>query len=119
MITLTSSAADQLQNLFQREAVSHAGLRVFVQAGGCAGFQYGLAYENTTQEGDTVVETNGIQIFLDPMAADLLEGSSIDFEDSLMGTGFRIDNPKAIAACAGGNSFRTEGDKEVEETCAP
>jgi iron-sulfur cluster assembly protein len=117
MITLTDLAASQLQTLFEQENLPDHGLRVFVQGGGCAGLQYGMAYENTQQEGDTVLEVKGIRLFLDPFSASYLEGARIDYQDTLMGTGFRVDNPNAVAVCACGTSFRTAGSQEVEKTC--
>lgn len=117
MITLTDDAANQLQHLLTQEDLAHHGLRVFVQGGGCAGLQYGLAFEDTSREGDTVLEVKGIRLFVDSFSAHYLEGASVDYEDSLMGSGFRVDNPNAVASCACGSSFRTEGDKEVRTTC--
>lgn len=117
MITLTDVAADRLQNLLRHETRPDQGLRIFVQAGGCAGLQYGMSYENAMREDDTVVEVKGVRLFVDPFSARFLQGACIDYQDTLMGTGFRVDNPNAIASCACGTSFRTEGDKEVEETC--
>ena len=117
MLELTDLAASQLQNLFQEQNLSEHGLRVFVPGGGCAGLQYGMAFEDATREGDTVVETKGVRLFVDPFSAQYLEGACIDYQDTLMGTGFRVDNPNAIASCACGSSFRAEGDQEVEGTC--
>jgi iron-sulfur cluster assembly protein len=117
MITLTDLAAGQLRNLLEQQGSSGHGLRVLVQGGGCAGLQYGLLYENTARENDTVVEVKGVRIFVDPFSAIYVEGACIDYQDTLMGTGFRVDNPNAIASCACGSSFRTEGSKEVESAC--
>jgi len=117
MITLTDLAASQLQGLLQQRAPSNQGLRIFVQGGGCAGLQYGMAYEDTSREGDTVVEVKGIRFFVDPFSAGYLEGASIDYQDTLLGTGFRVENPNAVATCACGSSFCTEGTEEVEQTC--
>jgi iron-sulfur cluster assembly protein len=117
MITLTDMAASQLQGLLEQKNRPDQGLRVFVQAGGCAGLQYGMAYENTVGEGDAVVEVKGVRFYVDPFSARYLEGACIDYQDTLMGTGFRVDNPNAIAACACGTSFRVGGSREVESTC--
>jgi iron-sulfur cluster assembly accessory protein len=118
MITLTNLAASQLQTLFQQETATGHGLRIFVQGGGCAGLQYGMAFEDTAREGDTVVETRGIRLFVDPFSARHLEGACIDYQDSAMGAGFRVDNPNATVACACGLSFRTEGGKEAKRACS-
>jgi iron-sulfur cluster assembly protein len=117
MITLTDLAASQVQNLLQQKDLPNLGLRVFVQGGGCAGLQYGMRYENRTREDDIVVDTKGVRLYLDPFSARYLEGASIDYDDTLMGIGFRVDNPNALASCACGTSFRTEGSKEVETSC--
>jgi iron-sulfur cluster assembly protein len=117
MITLSDVAAGQLHDLLQQRIEPCQGLRVFVQAGGCAGLQYGMSYESATREDDTVVEVEGVRLLIDPFSARFLQGARIDYQDTLMGTGFRVENPNAIASCACGTSFRTEGDKEVEQTC--
>jgi iron-sulfur cluster assembly accessory protein len=117
MITLTDLAADQLRNLLQQKNLLEHGLRVFVQGGGCAGLQYGMAYEEKPEERDVVVEVKGVRLYVDPFSARYLEGACIDYQDTLAGTGFRVDNPKAIVTCACGTSFRTEGSTEASETC--
>jgi iron-sulfur cluster assembly accessory protein len=117
MITLTDVAASQLQHLLTQNDLPGHGLRVFVQGGGCAGLQYGLAYDDTSREGDTVLEIKGVRLFIDPFSAQHLEGACVDYQDTLMGAGFRVDNPNATASCACGSSFRTEGDSEVKKTC--
>ena len=111
MITLTDDAASQLRTLLQKKEIPDQGLRIFVQAGGCAGYEYGMTYESTSGEGDAVLEVKGIRLFLDPFSAELLEGSCIDYEDTPMGAGFRVDNPRASATCACGSSFRTESSR--------
>jgi iron-sulfur cluster assembly accessory protein len=117
MITLTDMAVSHLQGLLQQRSQLDQGLRIFVQGGGCAGLQYGMTYEDTSREGDTVVEVKGIRLFIDPFSAGYLEGVCIDFQDTLLGTGFRVENPNAVATCACGTSFRTEGPEEVEQIC--
>ena len=111
MMTLTDLAASQLKSLLQQKGLPDHGLRVFVQGGGCAGFQYGMAFERTTREGDTVTEIKGVRLFVDPFSAPYLEGACIGYEDRLVGGGFRVDNPNAVATCACGTSFRIEGEQ--------
>lgn len=118
MITMTDLAASQLQTLLEQKKLEDHGLRVFVQGGGCAGMEYGMAYENSPREDDTVVDVQGLRLFIDPFSAPYLEGANIDYQDTLMGSGFRVDNPNAVASCACGTSFRTEGGKRVKKTCA-
>jgi iron-sulfur cluster assembly protein len=117
MITLTDPAVHKLQAMLQHESLLDHGLRVYVHGGGCAGLQYGMVFENKAQEDDVVIEVEGIRLYVDPYSARLMEGASIDYEDVLMGGGFRVDNPNALASCACGSSFRTEGSREVEKTC--
>jgi iron-sulfur cluster assembly protein len=117
MITLTDLAASQLQTLLQQKSSMGHGLRIFVQGGGCAGLQYGMAFEDTAREGDTVVETVGIRLFVDPFSARYLKGACIDYQEGLRGAGFRVDNPNATVSCACGFSFRTEGSKGIDKTC--
>jgi iron-sulfur cluster assembly accessory protein len=109
MIALTDLAASQLQGLLREKGSPEGGLRVFVQGGGCAGLQYGMAFEDAAGEGDTVVEAKGVRLFVDPFSARCLEGARIDYRDDPAGTGFRVDNPNAVAACACGSSFCLEG----------
>jgi iron-sulfur cluster assembly protein len=117
-ITLSDVAASQLLSLLEEKDLPNHGLRIFVQGGGCAGLQYGMAYEDAAREGDTVIESQGVRLFVDGYSSLLLDGATIDYEDGLMGAGFRVHNPNALASCACGTSFRTEGDTQVETTCA-
>jgi iron-sulfur cluster assembly protein len=119
MITLTEKAASQLRNLLAQKDLPEQGLRVSVQAGGCAGLQYAMSYEDKAGEGDLVVEDGGIRLFVDAFSSRFLHGACIDFQDSEQAIGFRVDNPNAIASCACGISFRTEGSKEVDQICEP
>ena len=115
MITLTDAAADRLQHLLE-EQTPDMGLRVFVQGGGCAGLQYGMTFENSNQKDDAVLDLKGVRVFVDPFSAQYLEGASINYLDSLAGSRFRVDNPNAVASCACGSSFRTDGGDKVEGT---
>ncbi len=111
VVTLTEGAAMKLRSLIEEKNLAGYGLRVFVSGGGCSGLQYGMAFENQTVEGDNVVETDGVTIYVDQVSAMYLSGSSIDYVENLMGGGFKIENPNAIASCGCGQSFRTgEGE---------
>ena len=110
MITLTDLASGQLQSLLQQKETPDHGLRIFVQGGGCAGWQYGMRYEDREREGDTIVEIQGVRLFVDSFSAGFLEGATIDYQDTPRGSGFRVNNPNAVAYCACGQSFRTEGE---------
>ena len=113
MITLTDPAAGQLQRLLQEKEPSEQGLRIFVHAGGCAGLQYGMAFETWAREDDTILESQGVRLYVDPFSASHLEGACIDYQDSPEGVGFRVENPNAAKTCACGLSFRTESSGAV------
>ena len=107
LVMLTPLAAEKLQAIMQEKNLNEHGLRVFIAGGGCSGFQYGMAFENTMEEGDFVFESNGVRLYVDPASAMYLEGASVDYVDSLMGGGFRIENPNAVSTCSCGQSFNT------------
>ncbi|OGM99011.1 MAG: hypothetical protein A2915_03565 [Candidatus Yanofskybacteria bacterium RIFCSPLOWO2_01_FULL_41_34] len=111
MVTITPDAATKLKELIAQEnkdaqIPETAGLRLFVQGGGCSGFQYGLSIEKSPAANDSVFESNGIKIFVDPISISYLAGAEISFEDKdLMGGGFKINNPNAKGTCGCGQSF--------------
>ena len=107
MITVTDGAASKIVGLMAEENKTSGGLRVFVQGGGCSGFQYGLMIEEG--EGDTsadrVFESNGVRLYVDPISLRYLGGAQVDFVDNLTGGGFTIRNPSAKSTCGCGSSF--------------
>ena len=114
MITVTESAVKQLQNLLAEHGDSAGkGLRIFVEIGGCAGMQYGMAID-AQKEGDAVIAREGVQVLIDAFSAKYLQGATVDFSDGLTGAGFRIQNPNATRSCGCGTSFETgeTGEKE-------
>ena len=107
-IQLTPSAATKISGLLAERNLPNYGLRVFVAGGGCSGMQYGMAFEAEPRDFDTVIETeDGVRLFVDATSLMYLDGATIDYVDSLMGGGFRIDNPQAVSTCGCGHSFRT------------
>ncbi len=104
LVTMTQKAKSKVLEYLKDEENKGKALRVYVEGGGCAGFQYGLAFDDK-RETDTVVEIDGIEVVIDPMSQTYLEGSSIDFVDGLYGAGFKIDNPNATGSCGCGHSF--------------
>jgi len=106
-IAVSSAAVDKVRNLLQERNLPNHGLRVFVSGGGCSGMQYGMALEGSAREFDSVVETGGVRLFIDPTSMMYLAGAQIDYVDNLMGGGFRIENPNAVSTCGCGHSFRT------------
>ena len=108
MINVTEAAADKITELLAEENKTGAGLRVFVQGGGCSGFQYGLMIdEGAESDGSTdqVFEVNGVRLFVDPISLRYLKGAEVDFVDNTMGGGFTIKNPNAKSTCGCGSSF--------------
>lgn len=104
MISLTDSAVRQLQALVAEQGDATRGLRIFVENGGCAGMQYGMAMD-APREDDEVSEREGVRVVIDPESAAFLRGSTIDYADDLAGAGFRIQNPNAVRSCGCGTSF--------------
>lgn len=113
-VTLLPGAAEKIRSLLAERSLTEHGLRVFVSGGGCSGMQYGMAIEKESGEFDTIFESNGVKIFVDPTSMMYLGGSTVDYVDNLMGGGFRIDNPKAVSTCGCGHSFRTQGQAASE-----
>lgn len=107
MIRITEAAGRKVRELQEREGKQGQALRVFVAGGGCAGFQYGLAFDDQPTEDDWVVEEAGVQLYVDAMSALHLSGAEIDYRETLMESGFVIENPNAVASCSCGHSFRT------------
>jgi iron-sulfur cluster assembly protein len=98
-ITLTEAAADKLTTIMTEKGVREThGLRVFVSGGGCSGLQYGMTFDSNPRPVDHVFEQHGLRVILDPQSLRYMEGSSIDYVDSVMGGGFHIENPNAIAS---------------------
>ncbi len=118
LLSITESAANHLTQLLQARNMPNHALRVFVGGGGCSGLQYGMTFVETPGDLDQVIEMHGIRLVVDPTSAMYLEGSTIDFADSLMGGGFRINNPQAVATCGCGHSFRTSHDTSAGASAA-
>lgn len=115
-IQITESAFEMVRDLLIQKEVPGYGLRIFVSGGGCSGMQYGMALEPEARPYDHIVEANGIKIFVDSTSMMYLSGSVVDYEDSLMGGGFRIDNPNAVSSCGCGHSFKTESSAGAANT---
>jgi iron-sulfur cluster assembly accessory protein len=110
VVTLTPSGAQAVQGLLQKRNLSPSeyGLRVFIQGGGCSGFQYGMALEGQPLETDYSFQHGGVRVVVDEVSMEYLSGAVIDYVDDIMGSGFKIENPNAVAACGCGSSFRTK-----------
>ena len=107
MINVTPTAASKITELLAEENKTEAGLRVFVQGGGCSGFQYGLMIDEGEGDAaaDQVFEVQGVKLLVDPISVRYLKGAEVDFVDSLAGGGFTIRNPNAKSTCGCGSSF--------------
>ena len=97
-IQVTTAALDVVRNLLVQKNVPDHGLRVFVAGGGCSGMQYGMALEAEPRPYDHVIDRDGVKIFIDPTSMMYLNSATIDYEDSIMGGGFKIDNPNKVPA---------------------
>lgn len=106
IVSLTPSAVAKVRELAAQEAAADVALRLEVQPGGCAGFRYGLFFDDEVADGDLVEEIDGVKVVTDPMSAQYLRGVVIDWVESLKKSGFVIENPNAQASCACGDSFQ-------------
>jgi len=118
VVSLTDAAATKLHELTKEEANPAIGLRVYVYSGGCSGFRYGMMLEDAPTPEDNVLEANGVKVYVDGNSISLLQGSQIDYVDTLMGAGFTVNNPNAVAACGCGSSFRTADDTGSPRGCS-
>jgi iron-sulfur cluster assembly protein len=107
VVTLTERAAAKVGALMAEEPAGEAEvLRVAIQGGGCSGFEYALGFDRGAQSGDHELEFHGVRVVVDPFSAPYLQGSTIDFLETLQESGFKIDNPNVVAACGCGHSFQ-------------
>ena len=104
-LVFTDSAARKVKTLIEDEGNDNLKLRVFISGGGCSGFQYGFTFDENQQEGDTVVENDGVTLLVDPMSYQYLIGAEIDYKEDLSGSQFVIRNPNATTTCGCGSSF--------------
>lgn len=104
-ITFTDSSVSKIKSVIAEEGDTSLSLRMFVQGGGCSGFQYGFTLENEVAEDDFVFEKDDVKIVVDPMSFQYLVGATIDYTESPTGEQFVIDNPNATTQCSCGSSF--------------
>jgi iron-sulfur cluster assembly accessory protein len=104
-VVLTSNAAAKVKNLLAQEDRDDYRLRIAVDSGGCSGLKYQLFFDERVEEGDAIVEFDGVGLIVDRKSVPYLEGATIDFHDSIEKQGFDIDNPNATNSCACGESF--------------
>ena len=113
-VTFTEQGATKVREFLESQGadITTAGLRVGVRGGGCSGFQYQLAFDDQ-HDGDAVFEDHGLRILVDGPSLPYVDGSQIDYVDSLHGAGFQVNNPNVVAACGCGSSFRVADEEEV------
>lgn len=109
-ILFSDTAQEMIRSLLVQKNVPNHGLRVFVAGGGCSGMQYGMGLEAEPRPYDHVFERSGFRVFVDPTSMMYLGGAVVDYEDSLMGGGFRIENPNAVSTCGCGTSFKSKNE---------
>jgi len=117
MVTITDKGAEKVREFLDAQAAqetdaSLAGLRVGVRGGGCSGFQYQLAFDEQ-REDDSVFETHGLKLLVDRESLPFVRGSIIDYQETLQGAGFKVENPNVVAACGCGSSFRVADQEQV------
>jgi len=108
MITLTESAVAKLRDILAEENNPKLKLRVFVQGGGCSGFQYGFTLDEEQAEDDWDIEAGGVNVLVDSMSGGYLQGAVIDYKEDQYGSSFSIKNPNAVTTCGCGSSFSPE-----------
>ena len=118
MITLTENAIEAVSRFIAGSEKPESGLRIEAADGGCSGYQYGLRLEQAPTDTDTVMEYGAVKVFVDENSYPLLDGMTVDFVDSLDGSGFKFTNPNAVKSCACGSSFSTGENAGAPKTCS-
>lgn len=107
-LTLTPVAAQTVKELIEQQERDDLALRVYVAGGGCSGLQYGMALDENIEPDDQVFESQGVKVVVDSMSLRYIAGSTVDYVDTGMGGGFKVENPNATGGCGCGSSFSTE-----------
>ncbi len=108
VITITPKAAEKVAEFMKQEGNNNLYLRVYVSGGGCSGLSYGMGFEEKAEEDDSIIEQNGVKVLIDGYSQRYLRGANVDYVDSLMGSGFKINNPNVTKSCSCGHSFNTD-----------
>ena len=117
LVSVTEAAAKKVIELRAREGKEEARLRLFVKSGGCSGYSYGLAFDDKVNDGDRVEDHAGVPVVIDQFSQQYVDGAEIDYVDSLMGSGFAINNPNATSSCGCGQSFKTAAEAGAPKQC--
>ena len=116
ILSITPAAGDKVRELLEQENDHSLALRIFVAGGGCSGLQYGMTLDEE-QEGDTVITQGEFKVLVDEMSLGYINGSEVDYVDSLMGAGFTVNNPNAVSSCGCGHSFKTASGGGEAKSC--
>ncbi|TCT19072.1 iron-sulfur cluster assembly protein [Melghiribacillus thermohalophilus] len=117
VVTITESASLQIKEMMKDEDQEKVHLRFGVKGGGCSGLSYAMGFDYEITENDLTFESNGIPVVVNKQDIPIIEGTTIDFKQNMMGGGFTIDNPNAIVSCGCGSSFRTAAETGTPEEC--
>jgi iron-sulfur cluster assembly protein len=117
IVSLTPAAAAKIRDLMSSEE-DVSVLRVAIEGGGCSGFQYGLGFDRGAQEGDLEFECEGVLVVVDPYSAPYLAGAQVDYLETIAESGFKIENPNAVASCGCGHSFQVAEGEAPEDGAA-
>ncbi len=109
MITFTDFAASKVKELLDAHNMNHAGVRIFLKASGCAGYDYGMSIDENRRDDDKVLENKGIKIFVDAASFPLIDGSEVDYLESAIKAGFSVNNPNTASACSCSSSYSPDG----------
>jgi iron-sulfur cluster assembly protein len=115
-VTLTPKAALKIRDLLAQKKRDDLALRIYVSAGGCKGYTYGMAWD-TPADDDSVIEQEGVRVLIDPLSGPYLDGAEVDFAEALMGGGFTITNPNAVSTCGCGQSFKGRDGGGAPSAC--
>jgi len=115
-ITLTPTAVQAVRDLMEQRNLEDYALRIYISGGGCSGFQYGMALDNNFRESDLTSEFDGVKVLVDEVSINYLRGATVDYVNDVMSSGFKIENPNALASCGCGNSFRTGEDPNPSDS---
>ena len=105
IVSITDSAAEKVKALMAQEGEEDLALRIGVRPGGCSGFQYSIYFDDEVNDDDELIETKGVKILVDAMSVPYIMGSEFDWQESLMGAGFAVNNPNVSGGCGCGSSF--------------
>ncbi len=116
ILTITEAANHRVKEMMKEQGADNLFLRVGVKGGGCTGLTYGMGFDEEKKEEDTFFESDGIQVIIDKESEPLLRDVVIDYKQNMMGGGFAIENPNAIATCGCGSSFKTKTNAGTPST---